>query len=212
MKWGKMTDPKEKFYRSPTKLYCFADTVGLCKELLNAGARVIQLRNKSVDDRTFRNIATQMLEHIRRFDDALLIINDRVDIAIEISADGVHVGQQDEGYKEVIRRVPDRIIVGVSARYPDIAEAAARAGATYVGTGAVFSTPTKLEATVVGLQGLRAVVERVAIPVVAIGGISEENIRQAIAAGARYCAVISGINSAKDVGAAYHRLAVACSD
>ena len=207
-----MTDPKEKFYRSPTQVYCFADTAALCEKLLNVGARVIQLRDKSVDDKTFRNIAVQMLERVRRFEDALLIINDRVDIAIEIGADGVHVGPKDEDYKEVIRRVPDGIIVGVSARYPDIADTAARAGATYVGTGAVFATPTKPDATVIGLKGLRAVVERVTIPVVAIGGISAENIRQVISAGARYCGVISEINSAKDVMAAYYRLAVACSD
>lgn len=207
-----MTDPKEKFYRSPTQVYCFADTVVLCEKLLNAGARVIQLRHKLADDKTFRNIAVQMLERVRRFDDALLIINDRVDIAIEIGADGVHVGLKDEDYKDVLRRIPDRIIVGVSARYPDIADTAARAGATYVGTGAVFATPTKPDATVIGLQGLRAVVERVTIPVVAIGGILAENIRQVIASGARYGAVISEINSAKDVMAAYYRLAVACSD
>lgn len=207
-----MTDPKETFYRSPTQIYCFADTVALCEKLLNAGARVIQLRNKSADDKTFRNIAAQMLARVRRFDDAVLIINDRVDIAIEISADGVHVGQKDEDFREVVRRVPDRIIVGVSARYPDLAEAAARVGATYVGTGAVFATPTKPDATVIGLQGLRAVVERVTIPVVAIGGISEENIRQVIAAGVRYCAVITEINRASDVTAGYCRLAAACSD
>lgn len=207
-----MTDPKERFYRSPTRIYCFADTVALCEQLLNAGARIIQLRNKSADDKTFRNIAAQMLARVRCFDDAVLIINDRVDIAVEINADGIHVGQKDEDLREVMRRVPDRMIVGVSARYPDLAEAAARIGATYVGTGAVFVTPTKPDATVIGLQGLRAVVERVAIPVVAIGGISEQNIRQVVAAGVRYCAVISEINHASNVAAAYCRLAAACSD
>lgn len=207
-----MTDPKERFHRSPTRIYCIADTVALCEELLNAGARVIQLRNKSADDKTFRNIAMQMLARVRRFDDAVLIVNDRVDIAVEIHADGIHVGQKDEDLRDVMRRVPGRMIVGVSARYPDLAEAAARIGATYVGTGAVFATSTKPEATVIGLPGLRAVVERVTIPVVAIGGISVENIRQVIAAGARYCAVISEITHASDVAAAYGRLASACSD
>jgi thiamine-phosphate pyrophosphorylase len=207
-----MTDPKEKFYRSPTQIYCFADTVTLCEKLLNAGARVIQLRNKSADDETFRNIAAQMLMRVRCFDDAVLIINDRVDISVEISADGVHVGQKDEDYREVIRRVPDRMIVGVSARYPDLAKDAARAGATYVGTGAVFGTPTKPDATVIGLEGLRDVVECVTIPVVAIGGISEKNIRQVIATGVRYCAVISEINRASDVTATYCRFVAACSN
>jgi thiamine-phosphate pyrophosphorylase len=208
---GKMKDPKEKFYHSPTQIYCIADTLELCEKLLTAGARIIQLRNKSVDDKTFRNLAEQMLVSVRRCDDALLIINDRVDIAVEIAADGVHVGQEDEDYRAVIRRVPDRMIVGASARYPDLAESAARAGATYVGTGAVFATSTKPDATVIGLEGLRAVVERVSIPVVAIGGISVQNIRKLIATGVRYCAVISGISGASDVAEAYRRLAAACS-
>jgi thiamine-phosphate pyrophosphorylase len=207
-----MTNPKEKFYRSATRIYCFADTVALCEKLLNAGARVIQLRNKSADDKTFRNIAAEMLTHVRRFDDAVLIVNDRVEIAIEIGADGIHVGQKDEDYRSVIRRVPEGMIAGVSARYPDLAEAAVRAGATYVGTGAVFSTPTKPDAKVIGLDGLLAVVERVTIPVVAVGGISEKNIRQVLSTGVRYCAMISEINRAVDVKATYCRLAAACSN
>jgi thiamine-phosphate pyrophosphorylase len=97
------------------------------------------------------------------------------------------------------------MIVGVSARYPDEARAAAAAGATYVGAGALFATPTKPEAVVIGLQGLQAVMAAVDIPVVAIGGITIESVRPVLKTGVRYCAVISGINDTPDPAAALRR-------
>ena len=201
-----MRRSKDVFLQGPGRIYCFADSVALGRRLLEAGARVIQLRHKTADDAAFRELAAEMLACVRSFGDAVLIVNDRVDIAIEVEADGIHVGQEDLDFREVIRRVPGEMIVGVSARYPDPAQSAAAAGATYVGAGAVFATPTKPEAVVIGLKGLRAVVAAVAIPVVAIGGITHGGIRPVLAAGARYCAVISGINDAPDPAAALRRL------
>jgi thiamine-phosphate pyrophosphorylase len=198
--------PKEIFLNSASRIYCFADSVDLYVALLDAGARVIQLRNKILDDDCFRRMAKEMLARIRRHKDAVLIINDRVDIALEIGADGVHVGQQDEDYERVIRRLPTEMIVGVSARYPELALAAQRMGATYVGAGSVVATSTKPDAEVIGLEGLKAVVAVVTIPVVAIGGISKRNIRQVYETGVRYCAVISGINCAPDPAAALQQL------
>ena len=164
------------------------------------------MRHKTADDAAFKRLAVEMLACVRSFEDALLIVNDRVDIALEVEADGIHVGQEDLDFREVIRQVPAEMIVGVSARYPDPAQSAAAAGATYVGAGAVFATPTKPEAVVIGLKGLRAVVAAVDIPVVAIGGITHGGIRPVLATGARYCAVISGINDAPDPAAALRRL------
>jgi thiamine-phosphate pyrophosphorylase len=197
-----MRSAVDRFLRCPARIYCFADTVELCRILLNAGARVIQLRHKTADDATFWRLAVEMLACVRAFDDAVLIVNDRVDIALEVGADGIHVGQEDLDFRQVVRRSPASIIVGVSARYPDLARAAAAAGATYVGVGAVFATPTKPEAIVIGLQGLQAVVAAVDIPVVAIGGITREAVRPVLETGARYCAVISGINDTSDPAAA----------
>jgi thiamine-phosphate pyrophosphorylase len=105
----------------------------------------------------------------------------------------------------VVQRAPASMIVGVSARYPDLARSAAAAGATYVGSGAVFATSTKTEAVVIGLKGLQAVVKAVDIPVVAIGGITHASLRPVLETGVRYCAVISGINDAPDPAAALHR-------
>ena len=201
-----MRRPKDAFLSNPGRIYCFTDSVALGRRLLEAGARMIQLRHKTADDAAFRELAVEMLACVRSFGDAVLIVNDRVDIAIEVEADGIHVGQEDLDAREVIRRVPAEMIVGVSARYPDPAQSAAAAGATYVGAGAVFATPTKPEAVVIGLKGLRAVVAAVDIPVVAIGGITHGGIRPVLATGARYCAVISGINDAPDPAAALRRL------
>jgi thiamine-phosphate pyrophosphorylase len=198
--------PREIFLRNPGRIYCFADSIALCRTLLEAGASVIQLRHKTADDSSFRRIAAEMLGLVRSFEDAVLIVNDRVDIALEIGADGIHVGQEDRDYREVVSRAPASMIIGVSARTPGLARAAADAGATYVGAGAVFATPTKPDAVVIGLPGLREVVAAVDIPVVAIGGIAAANLRAVLETGARYCAVISGINNASDPGAALRRL------
>jgi thiamine-phosphate pyrophosphorylase len=201
-----MRHPKEIFLRNPNRIYCFADTVEGCRDLFAAGARVVQLRHKTAGDAAFANLARQMLACARSFEEAVLIVNDRVDIALDIGADGIHVGQEDLGFREVLRRAPAAMIVGVSARYPVLARAAATAGATYVGAGAVFATPTKPEAVVIGLEGVRAVVAAVEIPVVAIGGISPGNLRSVLETGVRYCAVLSGINDAPDPAAALNGL------
>jgi len=201
-----MRRPRDTFLDYPGRIYCFADSVALARKLLEAGARVIQLRHKTAGDADFRELAVEMLACVRSFEGAQLIVNDRVDIALEVEADGIHVGQEDLDFREVIRRVPLEMIVGVSARYPDLAQSAAAAGATYVGAGAVFATPTKPEAVVIGLEGLRAVVAAVEVPVVAIGGITHAGVRPVLATGARYCAVISGINDTPDPAASLRRL------
>jgi thiamine-phosphate pyrophosphorylase len=200
-----MRNAVDIFLRTPARIYCFADTVVLCRTLLDAGARVIQFRHKTADDAAFASAAREMLDCVRSYDDAVLIVNDRVDIALNIGADGIHVGQEDRDCREVVRRAPASMIVGVSARYPDLARSAAAAGATYVGSGAVFATPTKPEAAVIGLKGLQAVVKAVDIPVVAIGGITRASLRPVLETGVRYCAVLSGINDAPDPAAALLR-------
>jgi len=200
---------RERFLQSPCRVYCFADRVGLGKTLLEAGARILQLRNKIVDDAEFHRMAAELLEYVRKFDDAVLIVNDRVDIAVTVGADGVHVGQEDRSCVEVRRQVPAGMIVGVSARYPALAQRAAAEGADYLGTGSVFATGTKPDAEVIGPPGLQAVVQAVQIPVAAIGGISAGNIRQVFDCGARYAAVISAVNAAPNPADAYRQMEAA---
>jgi thiamine-phosphate pyrophosphorylase len=190
---------------SERQIYCFADTIDICLKLLKAGAKIIQFRAKERDDASIRRIAKEMLTAVRSYENAILIINDRVDIAIDIQADGVHVGKEDEDFHSVIKRTPERMIVGVTAKTPSLAKEAEAAGAAYIGTGAVFPSPTKPGSSVIGIDGLRKVVQAAAIPVVAIGGITPDNIKEVMKTGAQYYAVISEINSAEDISAQFNR-------
>jgi thiamine-phosphate pyrophosphorylase len=182
-----------------TELYGFAEAVETAERLLEGGLRVLQFRNKHLDDGRFREAAREILERVRRYPGAVLIVNDRVEIAVDIGADGVHVGPEDEPPERVRARIPHSFILGVSARTPERAVAAERAGADYLGVGAVFPTASKADAVTIGMEGLRAVMAATRLPVVAIGGIDQTNIRQIRDAGCRYAAVLSALNNAPDI-------------
>ena len=188
------------FNRNQRSLYCFADSLPLCKSLLDGGARIIQLRAKGFSDSGFRELAEEMQAMIGSFPEpATLIINDRADIALDIAADGLHLGQSDSDYRRVIKAAPAEMIVGVSVHTVAQAIEAQNAGATYLGAGAVFSTITKSDAQLIGLEELERIVATTKIPVVAIGGIGYENIDQVVRAGAHYFAIISDINQSADI-------------
>ena len=190
------------FSREKRSLYCFADSLPLCRSLLDGGARIIQLRAKGIDDRAFRELAEEMQMMIRRFPEpAALIVNDRVDIALDIGADGLHLGQGDADYRSVIQAAPPAMMIGVSVGNTAEALSAQDAGAAYVGAGAVFPTATKSDAQLIGLEELRRIVAATRIPVVAIGGIGHANIDLVVEAGAHYFAVISDINQSADISA-----------
>ena len=202
------------FSREKRSLYCFADSLSLCRSLLDGGARIIQLRAKGLEDSVFRDLAEEMQMLIRRFPEpAVLIINDRVDIALDMQADGLHLGQDDSDYRSVIKAAPAEMIIGVSVGNTAEALAAQDAGAAYVGAGAVFPTATKSDAQLIGLEELRRIVAATRIPVVAIGGIGLANIDLVVSAGAHYFAVISDINQSADItariGALNHTIGVA---
>ncbi len=180
-------------------LYCFADSVHLCRQLLAGGAQIIQLRAKGLADREFYELARQVQQVIREHpSDAKLIINDHVETAFALKTDGLHVGQDDGDFRAVIRQAPAEMLIGVSVKTVEQAKDAEDAGAAYVGAGAVFPTATKPDSRVIGLDGLSRIVQAISIPVVAIGGIDGENIALTIKAGASYCAVISAINDAEN--------------
>jgi thiamine-phosphate pyrophosphorylase len=188
------------FNRKERSLYCFADSLPLCKSLLDGGARIIQLRAKGLSDSGFCELAEEMQEMIWSYPlPATLIINDRADIALDIAADGIHLGQSDSDYRRVIKTAPPDMMVGVSVHTAAQAIEAQTAGATYVGAGAVFSTITKSDAQLIGLEELERIVAATKIPVVAIGGIGYENIDQVVKAGAHYFAIISDINQSTDI-------------
>ena len=167
--------------RMPSHFYAMVDTAGghepvaLAQILLDAGARIIQLRLKDASSRVFLASAREIAARCRQRG-ALLIVNDRADIAKLADADGVHVGQDDlplEAARAIVG--PDRI-VGVSTHSIEQARAAEAGGADYIGFGAIYSGGLKNVANAQGLERLRAIRAAVRIPIVAIGGITEASL------------------------------------
>jgi thiamine-phosphate diphosphorylase len=196
---GKNLTPKQLFNKLYYNLYCFADNIYLCQKLMESGAKIIQLRAKKLPDDDFQLLAKEIMQLIRYYPETLLIVNDRVEIALQVQAHGIHIGQTDENFRDIIKRAPSEMIVGVSATNVEQSIMAEQAGATYIGAGAIFQTATKSDADVIGIEELGRIVKAITIPVVAIGGISIENIHQVIHAGAQYYAIISHINNAPDI-------------
>lgn len=170
------------------------------------GATVVQYREKEGTTRQLIEEA-RALRELTRQAGVPFIVNDRVDIALAVDADGVHVGQDDMPAPLARQLMGPGNIVGVSATNLEEALQAERDGADYIGAGPVFATPTKPDAAPpMGLEGLAEICRRVSIPVVAIGGINEENAAAVIEAGADGVAVVSAIVAAPDVEAAARRL------
>lgn len=170
------------------------------------GATVVQYREKAASTRQMIAEALALRELTRRAG-VPLIVNDRLDVALAIDADGVHVGQDDMP-AAVARRLigPDKLL-GVSAANLAEAMQAVQDGADYLGVGPVFATPTKPDAAPpIGMEGLREICRHVPLPVVAIGGINAANAAAAIAAGAQGIAVVSAVVAAEDVVAAARQL------
>jgi thiamine-phosphate pyrophosphorylase len=170
------------------------------------GATVVQLREKEATTREMVRLG-EALHEITRPAGVPLIVNDRLDVALAIDAEGVHVGQDDMPATITRQLVgPDRIL-GVSAATVEEARQAERDGADYLGVGDVYGTPSKPDAGLpIGVQGLAEVARAVSIPVVAIGGITLANAAAVIQAGAMGVSVISAIVGAADPEAAAQRL------
>lgn len=164
------------------------------EEAIIGGTTVVQLREKTADTLDFYNLALKVKEITSRYD-VPLIINDRVDIALAIDADGVHVGQSDMPCDIARKLIGDEKILGVSANTIEEAKKAERDGADYIGTGAVFPTSTKDDADSVSKKELIDIVESINIPVVAIGGINTENAHELAGTGIAGLSVVSAIMS-----------------
>jgi thiamine-phosphate diphosphorylase len=192
--------------RFPSHLYAMVDTsaghepVALARQLLDSGARILQLRLKDCSSRDLLAIATTIagLCHDRG---ALFIVNDRADIAKLAGADAVHVGQADLPLAAARAVVGDRMFVGVSTHTIEQASAAETGGADYIGFGAIYSGGLKNVANAQGLDRLRAVRSAVKLPIVAIGGITQTTTPDVLAAGADAVAIITDIVRASDLPA-----------
>lgn len=180
--------------------------VEITREVIQGGARVIQLRDKKRSKRELLPIA-QELRTTCALCSVPFIINDHLDIALATDADGLHLGQEDLSLSIARRILPQDKVLGCSATTVEQALKAEEDGADYIAVGSIYETTSKSGAHLAGLETLRQVKKAVSVPVVAIGGINEENLAQVIAAGADAIAVISAVLSADDARAAAHRLA-----
>lgn len=171
------------------------------EEALKGGATFVQLREKELDQAHFLEEAIQIKELCKRYQ-VPFVINDNVDIALEMDADGVHVGQSDMEAGDVRAKLgPDKII-GVSAQTVEQAVLAEQRGADYLGVGAVFHTGSKADAEDVSHETLKAICQAVTIPVIAIGGISRQNVLELSGSGICGIAVISAIFAQPDIRSA----------
>lgn len=167
------------------------------EESLKGGATFIQLREKNLDFDSFVKEARA----IKKLTDAYnipFVINDAVDVALAVDADGVHVGQDDLDAGELRKLLGDKII-GVSADTVELALKAEADGADYIGVGAIYATATKTDAEVVTFETITAICQAVTIPVVAIGGLNESNILSLTGTGVDGVALVSAIFSKKDI-------------
>jgi thiamine-phosphate pyrophosphorylase len=174
----------------------------VARAAIEGGASIIQFRDKEMTTRQLVETARKIKE-LTEEANIPLIINDRLDVALAVDADGVHVGQDDMPATLARQLIGPHKILGVSASTVEEALQAEREGADYVSASPVFTTPTKPDAPPpTGLEGLSAIVKAINLPVIAIGGINEENATEVIEAGAHGVAVISAVVSAPDIAAA----------
>ena len=175
------------------------------KEALENGVTCVQLREKNLDEASFIEEAKKISVLCRQYN-IPFIVNDNVNVAIASNADGIHIGQEDMGLKDVRKIVGENMIIGISAHTVEEAKFAQENGADYIGIGAVFETSTKNDVEVIPYEKVKSICDAVDMPKVAIGGINAENILKLKGSGIDGVAVVSAIFGAKDIGKATKEL------
>jgi thiamine-phosphate pyrophosphorylase len=184
-----------------TEAFCAGRTaLEVLDRVLEAGVGIVQLREKDLEDRRLYELAVEFRRRTQAAG-AVLIIDDRVDIALGAGADGVHLGQTDLPVAAA-RRIAAELIIGASTHSLSEAQAAQEAGASYVNIGPIFATPTKPTAVPLGVEAIKRIAPQLKIPWSTMGGINQGNISQLVAQGARHPAVMSAVTAAPDVTAA----------
>ena len=194
--------------RKMMKLYAVTDRAWTGKQTLfeqaeaamRGGITCLQLREKNMDKDEFLKEALEMKDLCRSYN-VPLIINDDPYIAVKSGADGVHIGQKDMSLKEAREITGNGIIIGVTAALPELAVKAEQEGADYIGSGAVFGSTTKSDAKPLSHDVLREITASVKIPVVAIGGITRDNMAKLAGTGIAGAALVSAIFSADNIEA-----------
>ena len=177
----------------------------IIEEAIKGGTSIVQLREKTASTRDFYQLALKVKEITSKYDVPLLI-NDRIDIAIAVDSEGVHIGQDDMPADIARKIIGEDKILGVSASTVEEAEKAEKDGADYIGSGAVFPTSTKDDADSVSKEELKEIVDSIDIPVVAIGGITLENVGSLKDTGIAGFSVVSAIMSADNPKEASQKL------
>jgi len=200
----KITNKFKKYVLNDKKLYLVTDRSSFRTddEFLNAvasalkgGVQIVQLREKTATAKEFIALGKKMRELCAVYD-AVFIINDRVDIAQAVKADGVHLGQDDMDIASARQILGSEAIIGLSTHCPEQATDAVKSGADYIGVGPVYTTPTKPGRQAVGLEYVKWAAENVDIPWFAIGGIDPDNLEQVTQAGASRIAAVRAIINA----------------
>ena len=172
---------------------------------LQGGVTMVQLREKGLSEGSIIAEAKELKELCRRYS-VPLIINDNADIALEVGADGVHLGIEDAPVAEIRRKAGSDFIIGATAKTVAQAQAAQAAGADYLGVGAVFPSPTKQNAIRITAEQLKTICKSVSIPAAAIGGIGLQNMSELEGGGMKGVAVVSAIFGAEDIRSAAEKL------
>ena len=199
--------------REQLKLYAVTDRswignetlYGQVEKAIKGGATMVQLREKELDGAAFRQEAEDIIKLCRKYQ-VPFIVNDNVELAKSIGADGVHIGQSDMELARARELLGQDAIIGVTAKTVEQAKAAEAGGADYLGSGAVFGSSTKLDAKPMDHALLQEICESVHIPVVAIGGITGENVMELAGRGMAGVAVVSGIFACPDIEAGTRKL------
>ncbi len=173
--------------------------IEVVEELIQSGIRVIQYREKEKSQLN-RYRECLVIRQLTRQAGVLLIVNDHVDLALAVEADGVHLGQDDLPVPVVRKLVGDSMLIGLSTHSPAQAQTAVTLGVDYIGVGPVFPTETKKDVvSAVGLEYVEYVANNINLPFVAIGGIKEHNIASVQARGARFFALVTEITGAQNI-------------
>ena len=173
------------------------DFYSCIEEAIESGVKIVQLREKNLSSKDFYEKALKVKEICKNYE-VLFIINDRLDIAQAVEADGVHLGQSDMPIEKAREILKDKFLIGATAKNIEEAKKAELLGADYIGSGAIFGTSTKDNAKKLEMEDLKKIVNSVKIPVFAIGGININNVWMLKNIGLQGICSVSGILSEKD--------------
>lgn len=171
--------------------------IDIVEQALQGGVSIVQYRDKETEDRQRLPLAQKLKDICHRYE-ALFLVNDRVDIALAVEADGVHLGQQDMPIATARELLGSHRIIGRSTTNPDEMARAIGEGADYIGVGPIYATPTKPDKPAAGIDYVRYAADKASIPFFAIGGINADNLHEVLDAGAHGVAVVRAMIDAED--------------